>query len=81
VYDSELGRDLINHVIELLKKIVSVISDGYQKPDRHEHEYKFLLSGMVGYGRERILVATANMTGNGYLQYLILIRSVAIPRI
>jgi hypothetical protein len=28
VYDSELGRDLINHVIELLKKIVSVISGG-----------------------------------------------------
>lgn len=70
---SKLGRDLINHVIELLKMIVSVISIGYQKPDRHEHGYKFLPTGMIRYGRERILVATANMTGNGYLQYLILI--------
>jgi hypothetical protein len=31
VYDGDLGRNLINYVIELVKMIMSIISDGYPK--------------------------------------------------
>jgi hypothetical protein len=31
MYDGELGKILINYAIELLKMIVSAISDGYLK--------------------------------------------------
>jgi hypothetical protein len=31
MYDGELGRNLINYAIELLKMIVSIISEGYPK--------------------------------------------------
>jgi hypothetical protein len=31
VYDDKLGRNLVNYVIELLKIIVSIISDEYLK--------------------------------------------------
>jgi hypothetical protein len=45
VYDGELGRNLINYAIELLKNDyvchIRWISDG------HGHGYKFLLVGMV----------------------------------
>jgi hypothetical protein len=35
MYDGELRRNLINYAIELLKMIVSIISDGYPKPVRN----------------------------------------------
>jgi hypothetical protein len=31
MYDGKLGRNLINYAIELLKMIVSIISEGYPK--------------------------------------------------
>jgi hypothetical protein len=35
VYDDKLGRNLVNYVIELLKIIVSIISDEYLKSVRN----------------------------------------------
>jgi hypothetical protein len=53
VYDGELRRNLTNYAIELLKMIMSIISDGYPnclKPDGHVHVYKFLSANMVAGG-------------------------------
>jgi hypothetical protein len=50
VYDGELGRNLINYVIELLKMVlchIRWISDGYPKPDGHGYGYEFLPAGIV----------------------------------
>jgi hypothetical protein len=42
VYDVELGRNLINYVIQLLKMVlyhIRWISNGYLKPDGHGYEF------------------------------------------
>jgi hypothetical protein len=53
VYDGELGKNLINYVIELLKMVlchIRRISDGYLKPDGHGYGYEFLPVGIVAGG-------------------------------
>jgi hypothetical protein len=52
MYDYELRRNLTNYAIELLKIIVSVISNGYMKPcktqpNRHVHGYEFIPASMI----------------------------------
>lgn len=46
----ELGRNLINYVIQLLKIVLCYIrwiSNGYPKPDGHGYGYEFLTAGIV----------------------------------
>jgi hypothetical protein len=53
VYDIELGTNLINYVIQLLKMVlchIRWISNGYLKPDGHGYGYEFLPAGIVAGG-------------------------------
>jgi hypothetical protein len=50
VYDVELGRNLINYVIQLMKMVlyhIRWISNGYPKPDGHGYGYEFLPADIV----------------------------------
>jgi hypothetical protein len=50
VYDVELGRNLINYGIQLLKMVlyhIRWISNGYSKPDGHGYGYQFLPADIV----------------------------------
>ena len=50
MYDVELGGNLINYVIQLLKMVlyhIRWISNGYPKPDGHGYGYEFLPTDIV----------------------------------
>jgi hypothetical protein len=78
VYDGEIGRNLINYAIYLMKNEcichIRQISKTRSKFDGQG--YKFSTHGN---NHKRILVANVDMVAHGYLQYLIRIQSVVIP--
>jgi hypothetical protein len=78
VYDVELGRNLINYVIQLLKMVLSYPMD-IQCISETRWAWIWIWISTRGYSRGRILSMTVDMTTGGYFQYPIRIWFVAIP--